>query len=112
MYKEYRTNEFKSSTYAPTYETHEGQIFIKNNHIIEGDVTILPQNRPSNAYYKWNIEFVKLCIGRGWNEFENLCPIPLIKYSIKYVQTKPQNSYRCIYIYMFIEISEYGYRIE
>ena len=52
MYKEYRTNEFKSSTYAPTYETHEGQIFIKNNHIIEGDVTILPQNRPSNAYYK------------------------------------------------------------
>ena len=36
-----------------------------------------------------NIEFVKLCIRRRRNKFENLCPIPLTKYSIKYVQTKP-----------------------
>ena len=27
--------------------------------------------------------------GRGRNKFENLCPIPLKKDSIKYVQTKP-----------------------
>ena len=36
-----------------------------------------------------NIEFVKPCIRRRRNKFENLCPIPLTKYSIKYVQTKP-----------------------
>ena len=28
--------------------------------------------------------------GRGRNKFENSCPIPLIKDSIKYVQTKPR----------------------
>ena len=29
---------------------------------------------------------------RGRNKFGNLCPNPLIKYSIKYVQTKPQKT--------------------
>ena len=35
-----------------------------------------------------NIEFVIICIWRRRKKFENLCPIPLTKYSIKYVQTK------------------------
>ena len=43
-------------------------------------------------YAIWNIEFVKICIGRGRNKFENLCPIPLKKDSIKYVQTKPNQA--------------------
>ena len=34
------------------------------------------------------MKFVKICIGRGRNKFENLCPIPLKKDSIKYVQTR------------------------
>ena len=41
-------------------------------------------------YAIWNIEFVKICIGRERNKFENLCLIPLKKDSIKYVQTKKQ----------------------
>ena len=32
--------------------------------------------------------FLKVYTGRGRNKFENLCPIPLKKNSIKYVQTK------------------------
>ena len=38
------------------------------------------------------MKFVKICIGRGRNKFENLCPIPLKKDSIKYVQTKPNQT--------------------
>ena len=30
--------------------------------------------------------------GRGRNKFENLCPIPLKKDSIKYVHTKPNHT--------------------